>query len=72
VDVDEERRLFYVAMTRSRERLYLTYAKRRRVFGRTENRELSVFVKDIAAGLLKHESARSKPGRPKAYQQPLF
>jgi uncharacterized protein (TIGR00375 family) len=72
VDVDEERRLFYVAMTRSRERLYLTYAKRRRVFGRTENREVSVFVKDIEAGLLKDESPRSKPGRSKAGQLPLF
>jgi uncharacterized protein (TIGR00375 family) len=71
-DVDEERRLFYVAMTRARQRLFLTHAKRRRVFGRTENRELSVFVKDIEEGLLKDESPRTKRRKPKADQLQLF
>ena len=43
-DIDEERRLFYVAMTRAQERLYLTYAKKRRMYGKTEQRTISPFV----------------------------
>jgi uncharacterized protein (TIGR00375 family) len=72
VDLDEERRLFYVAMTRARQRLYLTSANRRQIFGKTENREWSVFIKDIEQGLLKNESQRSKRRKPKADQLQLF
>jgi uncharacterized protein (TIGR00375 family) len=71
-DVEEERRLFYVAMTRARQRLFLTYTKRRRIFGKTERRELSVFVRDIEAGLLKDESPRGRRRKPKADQLQLF
>lgn len=46
--MEEERRLFYVAITRAKERLYLTYSKERRSFG---NKPLSTkpsqFLKDI-------------------------
>ncbi|TET73533.1 MAG: hypothetical protein E3J56_03915, partial [Candidatus Aminicenantes bacterium] len=38
-DIDEERRLFYVAMTRAKERLYLTHARKRRIFGKTVSRD---------------------------------
>jgi superfamily I DNA/RNA helicase len=72
VDLDEERRLFYVAMTRARQRLYLTSAKRRQVFGKTENREWSIFVRMIEQGLLKDESPRGKSRKPKADQLQLF
>ena len=34
-DPQEERRLFYVGMTRAKEHLYLTHAKRRQLFGQT-------------------------------------
>ncbi len=71
-DVEEERRLFYVAITRARQRLYLTHAKRRHVFGRIEDRELSVFVKGIEKSLLQDESPRSKRTKPKADQLRLF
>jgi len=50
-DVEEERRLFYVAMTRARERLFLTHAAKRRIYGKTEKREPSPFVSQIEAGL---------------------
>ena len=33
-DIEEERRLFYVAMTRAKDRLYLTRAKKRRIYGK--------------------------------------
>jgi len=55
-DMAEERRLFYVAMTRAMERLYLTRAKKRRIYGQTEPRVLSPFVADIENRLKKDES----------------
>ena len=54
-DINEERRLFYVAMTRAKERLYLTRAKKRIVFGKAVSRDLSPFVEDIEKRLRTHE-----------------
>ena len=54
IDLDEERRLFYVAMTRAKQRLYLTLAKKRRIYGKTVSRSLSPFVEDIEKGLITH------------------
>ena len=42
----EERRLAYVALTRAKEELYITYAKSRIMYGRTMLGNLSCFVKD--------------------------
>ena len=42
--VEEERRLFYVAVTRARERLFLTYARRRQTFGSTTSNPKSRFL----------------------------
>lgn len=72
VDVDEERRLFYVAMTRARQSLYLTRARRRQVYGITEDREWSLFLRNIKKSLLKDESPRAKRKKPKADQLQLF
>lgn len=46
-DVEEERRLCYVGMTRARERLYLTSARRRRVFGTERINIVSRFVHEV-------------------------
>ena len=54
-DINEERRLFYVAMTRAKKRLYLTYVKKRRIYGKLVLREISPFVKDIENRLKKQE-----------------
>ncbi len=62
-DRAEERRLLYVAMTRARQRLFLTRARRRRVFGKPEDREMSPFVKDIEARWLENESPGSTARR---------
>ncbi len=51
-DADEERRLFYVAITRAEEMLYLVYAAKRRVYGNNIERLPSPFVKDIAPALI--------------------
>jgi uncharacterized protein (TIGR00375 family) len=55
-DPEEERRLFYVAMTRARQRLYLTRARRRRVFGKVEERARSPLLLDIEPRWLEDES----------------
>jgi superfamily I DNA/RNA helicase len=59
-DMAEERRLFYVAMTRAMERLYFTRAKKRRIYGQTEPRVLSTFVADIEARLKRNETPHTK------------
>ena len=71
-DVDEERRLFYVAMTRAKERLFLTWARRRRIFGKAADREMSPFVTHIEERLLKDESPRGKHRKRKPDQLQLF
>ena len=51
-DVEEERRLFYVGMTRARKKLHLLYAKNRTVFGNAGFRVLSRFVEEIPSDYL--------------------
>ncbi len=56
INMDEERRLFYVAMTRAKEKLYLTYTKNRRIYGKRVAREVSPFVQDIEDCLKQYEA----------------
>ena len=51
-EMEEERRLCYVAMTRAKEKLYLTCAQQRMLFGRTSNNRPSRFVEEIPQELL--------------------
>ncbi|HLJ73446.1 MAG TPA: UvrD-helicase domain-containing protein, partial [Thermoanaerobaculia bacterium] len=46
-DVEEERRLCYVGMTRAREQLYCMYALERRVHGQTRDQGASPFLREI-------------------------
>ena len=50
--LEEERRLFYVGMTRARERLFLSYASYRMHFGQTTARRPSRFLEEIPADLI--------------------
>jgi DNA helicase-2/ATP-dependent DNA helicase PcrA len=50
-DVEEERRLFYVGITRARERLLMTWCQRRRLFGRTTDMSPSRFLDELPAGI---------------------
>lgn len=52
-DLEEERRLFYVAITRARTKLYLSYALTRYRFGRLKNCEPSRFLDDIDSRFVK-------------------
>jgi DNA helicase-2/ATP-dependent DNA helicase PcrA len=52
-DLEEERRLFYVAITRAEKKLYLSYALTRYRFGRLKNCEKSRFLDDIDPTFMK-------------------
>ena len=51
-ELEEERRLFYVGITRAKRFLFLTCAKRRTIFGSTSYNPISRFVKEIPEELL--------------------
>jgi DNA helicase-2/ATP-dependent DNA helicase PcrA len=53
--VEEERRLCYVGITRAKQKLYLSYARMRRVFGKMEPRRPSRFINELPASLLHEE-----------------
>ena len=50
--LEEERRLFYVGITRAKQYLYLTCAKHRTIFGATSYNQVSRFVQEIPEELL--------------------
>ena len=51
-ELEEERRLFYVGITRAKQYLYLTCAKKRTIFGSTSYNSISRFAKEIPENLL--------------------
>ena len=51
-ELEEERRLAYVGITRAKEYLYLTYAKQRTIFGSTTCNRVSRFVEEIPKEML--------------------
>ncbi len=51
-EIEEERRLCYVGITRAKENLFLTCAKQRTIFGSTSYNAVSRFVKEIPATML--------------------
>ena len=55
-DLEEERRLFYVAITRAKKRLFLSYALTRYRFGRLKNCEPSRFLDDVDQSFIKVSS----------------
>lgn len=52
-ELEEERRLFYVAITRAQKKLFLSYALTRYRFGRLKNCEPSRFLDDISSRFIK-------------------
>lgn len=51
-EIEEERRLAYVGITRAMDKLYLTYARRRLYFGQSGSNPISRFLADIPESLL--------------------
>ncbi|MCI5210524.1 MAG: hypothetical protein D3910_17435, partial [Candidatus Electrothrix sp. ATG2] len=58
--IQEERRLFFVGMTRAAEVLYLTGAKERQGFAGLEHRSPSPFLSEISAELLQNPPTLEK------------
>jgi uncharacterized protein (TIGR00375 family) len=67
---EEERRLFYVGMTRARRLLFLSHAARRRVHGRVQEQSPSPFLKDIETELLARAELPNRPHRPQPPPDP--
>ena len=62
-ELEEERRLCYVGITRAMEQLYLSHASSRRTFRETEYRVQSRFVSEIPEHLIKHVDRYRSPFR---------
>ncbi|MBE7473282.1 MAG: AAA family ATPase [Anaerolineae bacterium] len=73
-DVEEERRLFYVGMTRAKQRLILTHAKTRFLFGQKYQNQPSPFLNDIENALkeIKKMAARKAAQEKESFQLKLF
>ncbi|UQZ89659.1 hypothetical protein C4J81_10740 [Deltaproteobacteria bacterium Smac51] len=61
----EEKRLFYVAVTRAKERLYITRAAKRRLYGQPLSGEPSPYWNDLASALCLDVVPQVKTARPK-------
>jgi DNA helicase-2/ATP-dependent DNA helicase PcrA len=68
----EERRLFYVGMTRAGDRLILTRATQRRWRGRVQSLPPSPFLTDIESELVKHRRNEALRHKPENRQLSLF
>ena len=73
-EVEEERRLCYVGITRAEEELTLTCARRRMIRGETQYNKMSRFLKEIPMELLStgavfQKSEPEEERKPSAYQQ---
>ncbi len=68
----EERRLFYVAMTRAKDRLFLTRAEERAWRGKRRRLDASPFLRDIEAELLRDQPKALPRRRPERAQLSLF
>ncbi len=73
-DLPEERRVFYVGMTRARERLILSHAAKRLWRGKVRPMQPSPFLRDIEEKLIERgkSKARGKKRKPDAEQMDLF
>lgn len=67
-DIEEERRLCYVAITRAKKRLYLTNTTSRTIFGKTTVSRPSRFLKEIPAEFLE-DMSRKKPNKPQRFNE---
>ncbi|RQW61764.1 DNA helicase II [Vibrio viridaestus] len=62
--LEEERRLCYVGMTRAMQKLYMTYAEMRRLYGQDKYHKPSRFIKELPEACLDEVRMKAKVSRP--------
>lgn len=67
--LEEERRLCYVGMTRAMQKLVLTYAEQRRIYGQEFFHKVSRFVSEIPADTLHEVRLQTQVQRPSSYSR---
>ncbi|WP_087724989.1 UvrD-helicase domain-containing protein [Pandoraea sp. PE-S2T-3] len=70
--LEEERRLMYVAITRAKERLYLSFTQSRMLHGQTRYNVRSRFFEEIPEEVLKFLTPRAQPGARAAQTEPAW
>lgn len=63
-DLEEERRLFYVALTRAKQVLHITYAQKRTQYGQEKAQQPSQFISELPQHLLKYSKPQLTPKQP--------
>ena len=71
-ELEEERRLCYVGMTRARSKLVLTGAARRRIFGEYQNSEPSRFIDEVPSELVERIAPAFTPPGDRSYQSNFY
>jgi len=73
-ELEEERRLCYVGITRAKENLFLTYSKQRTIFGSTSYNPVSRFLNEIPEDLLEgyQEAFDEKPSKGQIFNDSPF
>lgn len=69
-ELEEERRLAYVAITRAKDMLYIIHTRTRMLYGKTGVNELSRFVKELPTHLISKEEP--SPSRSAPYSAPSY
>ena len=70
-EMEEERRLAYVAITRAKKELYITHTAYRMLYGRTSANKLSTFVREIPGIFVEEREEGAAFMRASAIQKPL-
>lgn len=72
VNLEEERRLFYVGMTRAKKTLYLLRSKKRMFYGKIREAQSSPFLLDIEENLKSYEQQEKRKKKSEDQQLKLF
>ena len=71
-EIEEERRLCYVAITRAKEKLYLVNTRMRTLFGKDQSNPSSRFISEIDENLIEKDFKEDKNNQPKVSKNEFF